>query len=58
MFLLVPLLLAAQEPVEIARSKTFTEGPVFDRQGNLYFSHREGLYKLTPAGGVDRLGSQ
>jgi gluconolactonase len=50
LFLLVPFLLAAQEPVEIARSKTFTEGPVFDRQGNLYFSHREGLYKLTPAG--------
>ena len=47
---LAPLLLMAQEPVEIARSKTFTEGPVFDRQGNLYFSHREGIYKLTPKG--------
>ena len=49
-FLLAPLLLAAQEPVEIARSKTFTEGPVFDRQGNLYFSHRAGIYKLPPGG--------
>ena len=48
--LLIPILLAAQEPVEVARSQTFTEGPVFDRQGNLYFSHREGLYKLTPDG--------
>jgi gluconolactonase len=49
-FVLAPLLLVAQEPVEVARSKTFTEGPVFDRQGNLYFSHREGIYKLSPGG--------
>lgn len=48
--LLVPLRLAAQDPAEIARSRTFTEGPVFDRQGNLYFSHREGIDKLTPMG--------
>ena len=50
MLMLVPLLLCAQEPAEVAQSKTFTEGPVFDREGNLYFSHREGIYKLTPAG--------
>ena len=49
---LAPLILTAQEPVEIAKSKTFTEGPVFDRQGNLYFSHREGIYKLSPAGAL------
>jgi gluconolactonase len=51
-FVLTPLLLVAQEPVEVARSKTFTEGPVFDRQGNLYFSHREGIYKLPARGEI------
>jgi gluconolactonase len=36
--------------VEVARSPTYTEGPVFDRNGNLFFSHREGIFQLTPEG--------
>ena len=39
-----------QEPFEFARAPTFTEGPVFDRTGNLYFSHRDGVAKVSPAG--------
>ena len=48
--ILLPLWLGAQTPVEIARTRTFTEGPVFDAAGNLYFSSNEGLHKLTPKG--------
>ena len=43
-------LLFAAEPVEIARTATFTEGPVFDGRGTLFFSHREGISQLTPDG--------
>ncbi|MBM3755838.1 MAG: SMP-30/gluconolactonase/LRE family protein [Acidobacteria bacterium] len=36
--------------VEIARTPTFTEGPVFDRDGTLYFTSNEGLHKVSPDG--------
>ncbi len=42
--------LFASEPVEVARTRTFTEGPVFDRDGSLFFTHNEGIAKLTPKG--------
>jgi gluconolactonase len=48
---LLPLL-QAQEPVEVARAPTFTEGPVFDRQGNLFFSHNQGIARLSPDGSL------
>lgn len=49
--MILPLLvLLAQVPVEVAQSATFSEGPVFDREGNLFFSHREGISKFTPKG--------
>lgn len=34
--------------VEYARTPTFTEGPVFDRDGTLFFTSNEGLHKVTP----------
>lgn len=34
--------------VEFAHTPTFTEGPVFDRDGTLYFTSNEGLHKVTP----------
>jgi gluconolactonase len=34
--------------VEIARTPTFTEGPVFDRDGSLFFTSNEGLHKVSP----------
>jgi gluconolactonase len=40
----------APEPVEVARVRTYTEGPVFDHDGNLFFTHNEGIAKLTPKG--------
>jgi gluconolactonase len=43
---------AGQQPVEVAASDTFTEGPVFDAQGALYFSNRTSVMKLTPDGAV------
>ncbi len=49
-FSLFLLCLDAQTPVEIARTPTFTEGPVFDAAGNLFFSSNDGLHKLTPNG--------
>jgi len=46
----------AQEPdptaIEVARARTFTEGPVFDAAGNLFFTHNEGIKKLSPTGGL------
>jgi gluconolactonase len=38
------------QPVEVARSNTFSEGPVFDDAGHLYFSHRDGISRLSPDG--------
>ena len=40
----------AAQPVRIAESPTFTEGAVFDYEGYLYFSHRDGIDRLTPRG--------
>ncbi|MBM3785359.1 MAG: SMP-30/gluconolactonase/LRE family protein [Acidobacteria bacterium] len=37
-------------PVEVARTRTFSEGPVFDRNGDLYFSHNEGISVLRASG--------
>jgi gluconolactonase len=37
-------------PVEVARSPTYTEGPVFDREGNLFFSHNHGIFRLSSTG--------
>ena len=34
------------QPAEVARVRTYTEGPVFDRDGNLFFTHNEGIAKL------------
>ena len=31
------------QPAEVARVRTYTEGPVFDRDGNLFFTHNEGI---------------
>ena len=39
-----------QKPVEFARAPTFTEGPVVDRAGNLFFSHRDGVARITAGG--------
>lgn len=48
--LLYALAACAQQPVEVAKSPTYTEGPVFDKAGNLFFSHHAGVFKLSPAG--------
>ena len=48
--MLFALAVAEPVPVEVARSPTFTEGPVFDREGNLFFSHNHGIFKLTAKG--------
>ncbi len=37
--------LLAQQPVEVARTRTFTEGPVFDSSGTLYFEKPLGLVR-------------
>ncbi len=34
----------------VAGSPAFSEGPVFDAQGNFYFSHRDGITRLAPDG--------
>jgi gluconolactonase len=41
---------ATPQPVEVARTRTYTEGPVFDRHGNLFFTHNEGIKKLSSSG--------
>jgi len=38
------------QPTEVARVRTYTEGPVFDRQGNLFFTHNQGVAKLSAGG--------
>ncbi|MBM3768122.1 MAG: SMP-30/gluconolactonase/LRE family protein [Acidobacteria bacterium] len=48
--LLAALAAFAQQPVEVARTRTFTEGPVFDRDGTLFFTHNEGIAKVSPQG--------
>ena len=49
--LLYPLLAAAQVP-EIATTVAFTEGPVADRNGDVYFTELvfQRIMKLTPDG--------
>ena len=49
--LLPPGLAAAQQP-EIATTVAFTEGPVSDREGNVYFTEAvfQRIFKLTPGG--------
>jgi len=48
--LLFALSASLPQPVVIAKSPTYTEGPVFDRAGNLFFSHNAGIFKLSPTG--------
>ena len=49
--LLIPSLAAPQAP-EIATTVAFTEGPVADRDGNVYFTELvfQRIMKLTPQG--------
>ena len=49
--LLMACFAAAQQP-EIATTVAFTEGPVADREGNVYFTELvfQRIFKLTPAG--------
>lgn len=42
----------ARTPVEFARVDRFTEGPVFDNEGNLYVSHGAFISKIAPDGTV------
>ena len=37
-------------PIEVAASDTFTEGPVFDANGALFFSNRTSVMRLSPEG--------
>lgn len=36
------------QPTEFARSSEFSEGPVFDYQGNLFFTHGKFVSRVTP----------
>jgi gluconolactonase len=38
------------QPVEFASSETFSEGPVFDYDGNFFFSHASFVTRITPDG--------
>ena len=40
----------SQAPVEFARSDEFSEGPVFDYEGNLFFTHGHFVTRVTPNG--------
>jgi len=40
----------SQAPVEFARSNEFSEGPVFDYEGNLFFTHGRFVTRVTPDG--------
>ncbi len=39
-------------PVEVARTDTYSEGPVFDKDGNLYVSHDRFISRVAPDGNV------
>ena len=41
---------AAQEPVEVARVPTYTEGIVFDQAGNAFISHDRFVTRIEPGG--------
>jgi gluconolactonase len=51
--LLATAALAQLQPVEVASSDSFTEGPVFDSRGTLFFSNRTAVLKIAPDGSVD-----
>jgi len=40
-------------PVEVARTNTYSEGPVFDGDGNLYVSHDRFISRISPDGEVE-----
>jgi gluconolactonase len=48
--ILLAVALSAQPLTEVAQSPTYTEGPVFDAQGYLFYSHNHGIYRLAPDG--------
>jgi len=37
-------------PVEVLRTDDYSEGPVVDREGNLYFSHGQSITRVAPDG--------
>src|SRR5437868_5164939 len=41
---------AALAPVEVLRTNDYSEGPVVDREGNLYFSHGQSITRVTEDG--------
>jgi gluconolactonase len=44
---------AEVRPVEVLRTNDYSEGPVVDREGNLYFSHGQTITRLAPDGSAD-----
>src|ERR1700687_5343245 len=38
------------KPVEVLRTNDYSEGPVVDRNGNIYFSHERLITRLAPDG--------
>jgi gluconolactonase len=43
----------AIRPVEVVRTNDYSEGPVVDRQGNIYFSHGSLITRVAPDGTVE-----
>lgn len=43
-------------PIEVARTSTYSEGPVFDKEGNLYVSHDRFISVISPDGRVEVWG--
>ena len=41
---------AAVQPVEVLRTNDYSEGPVVDHQGNLFFSHGQSITRMAPDG--------
>jgi len=41
---------ATTQPVEVARTSEFSEGPVFDYEGNFFFTHGRFVTRIDPAG--------
>ncbi len=41
---------AEVRPVEVLRTNDYSEGPVIDREGNLYFSHGQTITRVAPDG--------
>ena len=40
-------------PVEVLRTNDYSEGPVIDREGNLYFSHGQAITRVAPDGSAE-----